>query len=203
MRFDDKKIIILIGDGMSDYPIDALNGRTPLEAAATPNMDHIAKNGILGLTKTIPEGMNPGSDVANLSIFGYDPSTCYTGRAPLEALNMNIDLGPDDVAFRCNIVSIEDDIMTDFSADHIDTQFTNIVIEELRRNIDFGTLELYGEGAVGWSFLSCSCPVHPLPPGRSGSRSRPSRGRVGWVRRSMPRSVSGRRRRPFGKPRRL
>ncbi len=139
---NSRKYIILLGDGMADYPVDSLNGKTPLEHAHTPNMDSLASQGIAGMARTVPAGMAPGSDTANLSIFGYDPKVYYTGRAPLEALNMGIDLGPDDVAFRCNIVSIEDGKMNDFTADHIDTEFTRIVIAELddnnrRRQIEF------------------------------------------------------------------
>lgn len=140
---DEKKIVILIGDGMSDYPLEELGGRTPLEAANTPNMDKMAAEGILGMTRTVPEGMHPGSDVANLSVFGYDPEICYTGRAPLEALNMGIELGPDDAAFRCNLLTIENNIMLDFSADHIDTAFTKIVIEELRKKLSADGIEFY------------------------------------------------------------
>lgn len=128
---------------MADYPIKELGNRTPLEAAETPNMDYIAQKGILGLTKTVPDGMPPGSDVANLSIFGYDPSLCYTGRAPLEALNMGIELNADDVAFRCNLVDINGRVMQDFSADHIDSEFTKIVIKELQKKLNSGTIELY------------------------------------------------------------
>ncbi|MBN2402781.1 MAG: cofactor-independent phosphoglycerate mutase [Spirochaetes bacterium] len=128
---------------MADYPIDELDGRTPLEAADIPNMDYLARNGLFGLTKTVPDGMSPGSDTANLSIFSYDPARYFTGRAPLEALNMNIELGKNDAAFRCNLVNIEDGRMNDFSADHIDTEFTNIVIGELKKQIDSDEIELY------------------------------------------------------------
>jgi len=107
----DKKIVILLGDGMADYPIEALGNKTPLEAARTTHMDLLARTGILGMIKTVPEGMSPGSDIANLSIFGYDPKKYFTGRAPLEALNMGIELGPRDVAFWCNIVTIENGIL--------------------------------------------------------------------------------------------
>ncbi len=139
----DKKIIILIGDGMADYPIGELGGKTPLEYADIPNMDRLARNGIFGLAKTVPDGMSPGSDTANLSIFGYDPKKYYTGRAPLEALNMNIELGRSDVAFRCNLVNIESGIMQDYSAGQIDTEFTRIVIKEIQNVIDTRDIELY------------------------------------------------------------
>jgi 2,3-bisphosphoglycerate-independent phosphoglycerate mutase len=140
---NEKKIIILIGDGMADYPIDELGGKTPLEFADIPNMDKLAKTGILGLTRTVPEGMSPGSDTANLSIFGYDPKKYYTGRAPLEALNMNIELGPSDVAFRCNLVNIEKNIMQDYSAGQIESEFTKVVIDELSRNNNSADLEFH------------------------------------------------------------
>ena len=139
----DKKIVILIGDGMADYPVDALAGKTPLEVAKTPNMNLLARNGVFGITKTVPDGMFPGSDTANLSIFGYDPERYYTGRAPLEALNMGIELAPEDAAFRCNLVNIKDGRMNDFSAGHIDTEFTQIVIEELKKEIDTPDIELF------------------------------------------------------------
>ena len=132
-----KKIAILIGDGMADYPIQSLGGKTPLESAHTPAMDFMAQNGIMGLVKTVPDGMKPGSDTANLSIFGYDPEKYYSGRAPLEAINMGITLSDRDVALRCNLVQIDNDgIMIDFSADHIETDFTRIVVEELREKMD-------------------------------------------------------------------
>jgi len=100
------KIITLLGDGMSDQPVAELGGKTPLQAAATPNMDKLARQGLTGLAHTVPDGLPPGSDVANLSVFGYDPRTCYTGRSPLEALSMGIELGPDDIAFRMNMVTL-------------------------------------------------------------------------------------------------
>ena len=139
----ERKIAILIGDGMADYPIEELGGNTPLQYAKTDHMDYLAKNGICGLARTVPSGMPPGSDVANLSVFGYDPATCYTGRAPLEALNMGINLGPDDVAFRCNMVTIEHDIMNDFAAGHIDSEFSKIVIDEIKNTIHRDGVEFY------------------------------------------------------------
>ena len=113
------KYIVLVADGMADYPIEALGMRTPLEAARTPNMEFIAKNGSLGLAKTIPDKMTPASDVANLSILGYDPKRYYSGRGPLEAANLGIDLEDDDVAFRCNLITVSGDILLDYSAGHI------------------------------------------------------------------------------------
>ena len=100
------KYVILVGDGMGDYPIAELGERTPLEAAATPHLDELARQGELGLARTIPDGMEPGSDIANLSIIGYDPARYHTGRAPLEAAALGVALGPEEVAFRCNLVTL-------------------------------------------------------------------------------------------------
>ena len=96
----------MLGDGMADYPNDALGKKTVLEAASTPNMDYLAQNGAVGLAKTVPDGMSPGSDTANLSVMGYDPKVYYTGRSPLEAVSIGIDLEPSDVTFRCNLVTL-------------------------------------------------------------------------------------------------
>ncbi len=137
------KLAVLLGDGMADEPIASLGNRTPLEVAKTPNMDLIAQKGIFGLTRTVPEGMNPGSDTANLSVFGYDPKKYYTGRAPLEALNMGIEMAPGDVAFRCNIVNITDSIMQDFSGGHIESAYSKIIIEELAAASTFENIEFY------------------------------------------------------------
>src|SRR5271157_4383038 len=108
MNNDTAKYVILLGDGMGDLPIDSLDGKTPLEYAHTPNMDRLAGSGILGMVQTVPEGLQPGSDIANLSVLGYDPRKSYCGRAPLEALNMGIELGSRDMAVRCNMVEIHD-----------------------------------------------------------------------------------------------
>jgi len=110
---------------MTDYPVEKLGGKTPLEFAHTPNMDRIAGEGTLGLVDTIPAGFKPGSDVANLSVLGYDPLKCYAGRGPLEAANMGVQLGPDDIAFRCNLVTLgseKDPVMVDFTAGHITSE---------------------------------------------------------------------------------
>lgn len=100
------RYVILLGDGMADRPLPELDGLTPLMAARTPNMDRIASGGTLGTVRTIPEGMALGSDVANLSVLGYDPAAVYTGRSPIEAAGMSVDLGPGDVAYRCNLVTL-------------------------------------------------------------------------------------------------
>jgi 2,3-bisphosphoglycerate-independent phosphoglycerate mutase len=141
------KYIILLGDGMPDEGIDALGGKTPLEYASTPCMDSMAKRGRLGLARTIPHGYPPGSDVANLSVFGYDPRTCYTGRSPLEAASMGVELGPDDVAFRMNLVNLRNDngttFMGDYSAGHITTEEGGELVESLGRELGGGEFEFY------------------------------------------------------------
>ncbi len=126
------KFIVILGDGMADRPIISLKGKTPLQAAHTPNMDMIAREGKCGLAVTVPEGMPPGSDVANLSVMGYDPHKYYTGRAPLEAAAMGISLGEDDIAFRCNLVTVENGIMRDYSAGHITSEEGRELIRALK-----------------------------------------------------------------------
>lgn len=121
------KYIVMLGDGMADYPVEALGGKTPLEAAKKPNIDRLAKGGRLGMVKTVPDGFKPGSDVANLSAMGYDPLECYTGRSPLEAVSMGIQMEDTDVAFRCNLVTLSDELeyekktMMDYSSGEITT----------------------------------------------------------------------------------
>ncbi len=121
------KYALILGDGMADYPVPALGGRTPLEVADTPAMDLLAKTGKVGLVKTVPDGYKPSSDVANLGALGYDAKVCYTGRSPLEALSMGIDMKEDDVALRTNLVTLseeenfEDKTMKDYSAGEITT----------------------------------------------------------------------------------
>jgi 2,3-bisphosphoglycerate-independent phosphoglycerate mutase len=137
------KYVILLGDGMADLPIESLQGKTPLEYAATPNMDRLAATGILGMARTVPEGMQPGSDVANLSVLGYNPREFFSGRAPLEALNMGIKLGPRDLAIRCNMVEIRDGVMHDFSAGHIDSEFSAVIMKELAKKIKLPDMEYY------------------------------------------------------------
>lgn len=129
------KYIILVGDGMSDYPIAELDNKTPLEFAKTPNLDFIAKEGKIGLAKTIPGGMPPGSDVANLAIFGYDPKIYYSGRGPLEAANLGINLSMDDVAFRCNLITVSENLLLDYSAGHILTKEAEVLIKFLSQNL--------------------------------------------------------------------
>jgi 2,3-bisphosphoglycerate-independent phosphoglycerate mutase len=137
------KYIVLVGDGMADYPIEELGGRTPLEVARTPNMDFIASNGMLGRIKTIPDKMNPASDVANISILGYDPKTYYTGRGPLEAANLGIDLEDNDVAFRCNLITALGDTLTDYSSGHISSKEAAILIKFLDQKLGTERIKFY------------------------------------------------------------
>ncbi|MBN1142420.1 MAG: cofactor-independent phosphoglycerate mutase [Deltaproteobacteria bacterium] len=141
------KYLVLLGDGMADEPLAELGGKTPLEYAATPCMDRLARLGETGLVRTVPEGFPPGSDVANLSVFGYDPKEYYTGRSPLEAASMGVSLAPDDVAFRLNLVHLEirDDqfFMGDFSAGHISTPEAAELIQTLQRDFGGGKFNFY------------------------------------------------------------
>jgi 2,3-bisphosphoglycerate-independent phosphoglycerate mutase len=142
------RFILLVGDGMGDYPLEELGGKTPLEVAATPNMDFLARRGRMGTVSTIPEGMEPGSDVANMSLLGYDPARYHTGRAPLEAASMGIRLEKTDVAFRCNLVNLLQDgdgvtRMEDYSAGHISTPEAHELISALQSAVSGGPLRLY------------------------------------------------------------
>ena len=141
------KYIILVGDGMGDLPLEELNGRTPLEVATTPAMDHLASHGELFLLHTIPAGFPPGSDVANLSLLGYLPEECYSGRAPLEAASMGVNLGADEIAFRCNLVTLQTEserrIMVDYSAGHITTEEARVLIEELHKKLGSEQIQFY------------------------------------------------------------
>jgi 2,3-bisphosphoglycerate-independent phosphoglycerate mutase len=126
------KFVVILGDGMADLPLAALQGRTPLQWANKPHMDRIARLGRNGLALTVPEGFPPGSDVANLSVAGYEPQKYYTGRAPLEAAAMGVPLAEGDTAFRCNFVTIENGIMLDYSAGHITSEEGRELIEALK-----------------------------------------------------------------------
>lgn len=134
------KFIVILGDGMADRPLESLRGKTPLQAAHTPNMDGVAGEGKNGLAITVPEGMPPGSDVANLSVMGYDPHKYYTGRAPLEAAAMGVRLGVDDIAFRCNLVTVENGVMRDYSAGHITSEEGRELIRALKPLMPAGRL---------------------------------------------------------------
>ena len=133
------KYIIAVADGMADEPLAALGGRTPIQAARTPCMDLLAQSAFVGLLRTVPPGMPPGSDVANLSLFGYPPAECYTGRAPLEAASMGIELGPEDLAFRCNLVRLrkthDQEIMADYSGGGLATSLAGQCIQVLNERL--------------------------------------------------------------------
>jgi|Deesub1362B_J571_1020462.scaffolds.fasta_scaffold00214_29 2,3-bisphosphoglycerate-independent phosphoglycerate mutase len=143
------KYVVIIGDGMADRPLKELDGKTPLQVAFTPNMDKLAKKGILGMVRTIPEGFSPGSDVANLSILGYDPKVYYSGRAPLEAASMGIHLEDSDVAYRCNLVTIKYSkthtraIMEDYSAGHISTEEAKELIDSINDALGDDEIKFY------------------------------------------------------------
>ena len=137
------KYVILVPDGMADYPIEQLGNKTPLEVAKTPNMDWIVQNGILGRVDTIPKGMTPASDVANMSLLGYDPAKYYSGRGPLEAVNLGVDLDDDDIAFRCNLVTTSQDSMIDYSAGHISSKESKILLEYLDKELGSSDCRFY------------------------------------------------------------
>ncbi|HDR74149.1 MAG TPA: cofactor-independent phosphoglycerate mutase [Methanoculleus sp.] len=130
------KAIVILGDGMADEPLPELGAKTPLEYAHTPNMDTIARAGRCGLLRTVPAGFEPGSDIANLSVLGYDPREYYTGRGPLEAASMGIELGPADIAYRCNLTTVRDGIMEDFSAGHISSEEGKELISALDARLE-------------------------------------------------------------------
>lgn len=135
-----RKCLLILGDGMADEPIEALGGLSPLEYASTPNMDTIARDGTMGLLETVPPGFEPGSDVANLSVLGYDPALYYTGRGPLEAASMGVALAEGDIAYRCNLVTIRDGVMEDFSSGHISSSEGKELFVSLQKELDDVTL---------------------------------------------------------------
>lgn len=143
----ETKYIVLVGDGMGDYPIDELGGRTPLEAARTPRMDRLLRKGRMGMASTIPASMEPGSDVANMSLLGYDPLRYHTGRAPLEAASMSVHMEPNEVAFRCNLVTLSEEgdpvRMIDYSAGHITTDESHELVSALQESAVRSGFRLY------------------------------------------------------------
>jgi len=136
---ENKKYLVLVGDGMADFPIDSLGGRTVLEVARTPAMDRLARLGCLGTARTVPEGYPPGSDVANMSLMGYDPKKYYTGRGPLEAAALGVKMNPEDVAYRCNLVTLsfrEGRVyMHDYSAGHISTEEAHQLLKDFAPHV--------------------------------------------------------------------
>ena len=153
------KYVVVLGDGMADEPIDQLGGKTPLAYANTPMMDRLAQTGEVGLAKTIPDGMKPGSDTANLAVLGYDPEKYYSGRSPLEALSIGVPMQPTDIALRCNIVTLseEPDIpyaertIIDHSSDEISTEDAAVLMEAVREAFENETYKFY----VGTSYRHC------------------------------------------------
>ncbi|MFH1238858.1 MAG: cofactor-independent phosphoglycerate mutase [bacterium] len=138
------KYIVLLGDGMADYPLKELGDKTPLEAANKPNMDLMARDGIVGTVKTIPDNLSSGSDVANLNVLGYDPNKYYTGRGPLEAANMGVWLKKNDLAFRCNLITATGDILSDYSAGHISDDEASELIKFIDDKLGNDHIEFYG-----------------------------------------------------------
>lgn len=152
------KYIIVLGDGMADEPIPALEGKTPLEYATTPAMDMLSKKGEIGMVHTIPEGMAPGSDTANLSVMGYDPKKYYSGRSPLEALSIGVPMKDDDIALRCNVVTISDDdvefeqkTILDHSSGEISTEDAAILMDAVKKELAREGYSFY----VGTSYRHC------------------------------------------------
>ncbi len=140
------KYVILIGDGMADRPDAELGGLTPLQKANTPNMDKLAAKGIIGSVRTIPRGLHPGSDVANLTILGYDPKKYYTGRAPLEAASIGVNLSDNDIAYRCNLVTLKFNdtiIMDDYSSGHISTEDARELIGAVKAELQNDEISFY------------------------------------------------------------
>jgi 2,3-bisphosphoglycerate-independent phosphoglycerate mutase len=137
------KYAIIVPDGCADEPQESLDGRTPLEAANLPAMDAVAAAGVVGRSNNVPESLPPGSDVANLSLLGYDPQQHYTGRAPLEAAAQGIQLGSDDWAIRCNLVTIEDQVMQDFTAGHISTEEASELIAAIQARLGSDRLQFF------------------------------------------------------------
>lgn len=137
------KFAIIIPDGAADYPLDCFDGKTIFEAAEIPHIHQVAQEGRQGMARTVPQGMTPGSDVAMMSVLGYDPAKNYTGRAPIEAVAQNIDLGPDDWVFRCNLVTLADDIIADHSAGHITTQEATQILNDLKEVLSAPHIAFY------------------------------------------------------------
>ena len=142
------KYVVILGDGMAGYPLADRENRTCMQIARTPFFDELAKKSTVGLVRTVPTGFAPGSDVANLSVMGYDPKQFYTGRSPLEAASIGIPLADSDVTYRCNLVTLSDNqpyeqkIMLDYSAGEISTQEANELIQALKKAFDKPPFEL-------------------------------------------------------------
>ncbi len=129
------RFCVVVPDGAADFPVAKLDGRTPLEAARTPNLDRLAAQGLLGLTNNVPPRLSPGSEIAMMSVAGYDPAEYYTGRGPLEAADLGLDLGPNDWAIRCNLITVADGIIVDFTSGHISTEEAAALIRTLNDSL--------------------------------------------------------------------
>ncbi len=167
------KYAIIIPDGCADEPIESLGGRTPLQAARKPNMDRIARDGTVGQSNNVPDSLTPASDVATLSLFGYDPLECYTGRAPLEAAAMGIELGPRDWAVRCNLVTVIDDVMVDFSGGHVSIPDGQVYMEVVREHLAGGPLEFHAGVSYRNLLVYRGSANDPAPFARSTSTQAP------------------------------
>lgn len=153
------KYIIVLGDGMADEPLEELGGKTPLAYAKTPWIDQISKKSEIGLAKTIPDGMKPGSDTANLAVLGYDPKQYYTGRSPLEALSIGVDMEEKDIAVRCNLVTLSDDSLpyeektiVDHSSSEISTEDAAVLLQAVREVLEDDVYQFY----IGTSYRHCT-----------------------------------------------
>ncbi|MGN0375415.1 MAG: phosphoglycerate mutase, partial [Butyrivibrio sp.] len=153
------KYVVILGDGMADEPIESLGGRTILEAADTVNMDKLSKKSEIGMVHTVPEGMAPGSDTANLSVLGYDPKIYYSGRSPLEALSIGVPMKDTDIALRCNIVTVSDDdlpyeekTIIDHSSSEISTEDCAVLLEAVREQLENDIFKFY----LGTSYRHCT-----------------------------------------------
>lgn len=185
------KYIVILADGMADYPVSELGDKTPMQVAKKPNIDRLFAKSVTGLVHNVPDNLSPGSDVANLSAMGYDPQKFYTGRSPLEAVSIGIDLKPTDIVFRCNVVTVSDDdkkyedkIILDHSADEITTEEARVLIEDVQKEFGNDFLKFYPgvsyRHALVWDNGPCEFELTPphdilerrigdyLPKGESG-----------------------------------
>ena len=151
------KYAVVLCDGMADYPVEALGGKTPMEVAKKPNIDTLASKGEVGLVRTVAEGLKPGSDVANMSVLGFDPKKCYTGRSPLEAVSIGVNMSDTDVALRCNLVTLSDEAnygakaMLDYSGGDISTEEAAQIIETVQQHFGSSEFDFYS----GVSYRHC------------------------------------------------
>ena len=152
------KYVVVLGDGMADEPVRELGGCTPLAAARTPYMDRLSRYGRLGMVQTIPEGMKPGSDTANLAVLGYDPRKYYSGRSPLEALSIGVPMKETDIAIRCNVVTLSEGeeafgekVILDHSASEISTEESRVLLDAVSRELADETYQFY----AGTSYRHC------------------------------------------------